>query len=108
MFYIFSFLVDTMPPMISGPDNMIVTIPLGTPPGSGQTTVTWTPPTATDNSGFAILIDASHQPGDTFSTGTTTVTYTYRDPSGNEAVFDFDVVVREGKHAGCLIKNRAL
>lgn len=85
-------LVDTRPPDISGPDDMTVTIPLN----QGGTNVNFVPPTATDNSGTVTLVSSSHNPGDYFQTGTTTVTYIFRDPTGNTSPYSFDVVVQEG------------
>ena len=56
-------------------------------------TVTWTEPTATDNSDMAPTITQSHQPGDSFPVGTTQVTYTFADQQGNEALCSFDVII---------------
>ena len=50
--------------------------------GSDTGTVTWTPPTATDNSGTQTLT-SDYNPGDTFPIGTTLVTYTSADDAGN-------------------------
>ncbi|XP_072051695.1 uncharacterized protein [Amphiura filiformis] len=83
--------VDTSPPVVSGPDDMTVTIPLNT----GGTNVNFNVPTATDNSGSVTRVSGSHNPGDYFPTGTTTVTYVFRDPSGNTNTYTFDVVVLE-------------
>ena len=59
---------------------------------SATATVMWTPPSATDNSG-AVTLTSSHNPGDAFDIGTTTVTYTATDSSSNEATSAFDVIV---------------
>lgn len=53
--------------------------------------VSWTEPTATDN--CSATITSSHSPGDSFSVGTTTVTYTATDPSGNAVSCSFDVTI---------------
>lgn len=59
---------------------------------SCESIVTWTNPTASDNcSGF--VLTSTHDSGDTFPTGTTTVTYTLTDASGNEATCSFDVTI---------------
>ena len=63
-----------------------------TDPASPTAAVTWTSPTATDNSGAVTLI-SSHNPGDLFNIGTTTVTYTATDSSSNEVTSSFDVIV---------------
>ena len=56
--------------------------------------VSWTPPTASDNSGTVASLTSTHNPGDVFDIGTTTVTYTATDPYSNEAVESFSVTVR--------------
>ncbi len=53
---------------------------------------TWTPPTATDNCG-SVTITSTHNPGATFPIGTTPVTYTATDASGNTATASFDVII---------------
>ena len=58
--------------------------------------VTWTPPTASDNSG-AVTLTSSHNPGDTFSLGVTTVTYTAVDAASNMVTDSFMVTIT-GKH----------
>jgi sugar lactone lactonase YvrE len=64
--------------------------------GSGRATcdqvVTWTAPTATDNCG-AVPVTSDYHPGDTFPVGTTTVTYTATDASGNSSHCSFTVTV---------------
>ena len=57
--------------------------------------VTWTLPTASDNSGV-VTMTSSHNPGDTFSLGVTTVTYTAIDSSSNLMTYPFTVTI-EGK-----------
>ncbi len=57
-------------------------------------TVTWIVPTATDNcSATAPVITSSHNSGAVFPVGTTTVTYTATDDSGNSATCSFNVTV---------------
>ncbi len=60
--------------------------------------VSWTPPTigvdVTDNVGVTSIV-ASHAPGDVFSVGRTTVTYTATDLAANGATNAFDVVVED-------------
>ena len=56
--------------------------------------VTWTPPTPNDNC-LGASVTSSHQPGDIFQSGTTTVTYTVTDASGLDASVTFDVTLLE-------------
>lgn len=58
-----------------------------------STNVTWTPPTATDNCP-GVILTSSHNPGDFFPVGTTAVTYTATDGSGNNDICTFDVNVQ--------------
>ncbi|XP_072051832.1 uncharacterized protein [Amphiura filiformis] len=82
--------VDSMPPVITNcPQTTTQTVPLGTSFAS----VTWTEPTATDNSGIAPVRVASHQPGESFPVGTSQVTYIFTDQAGNDAICSFSVVV---------------
>ena len=60
--------------------------------GSGDVSVTWTEPTATDDSGSVGLTQTA-SPGDTFPFGTTEVAYTFSDLTGNSAVCSFNVIV---------------
>lgn len=58
--------------------------------------VNWTPMTATDNcSGVTIV--GSHNPGDLFPVGTTTVTYTATDDNGNSETCSFDITVTDAE-----------
>src|SRR5207253_313583 len=66
--------------------------------GAGRTTcdqtATWTEPTATDNCGGSLaFFSRSHAPGATFSSGTTTVTYVFKDAAGNTTNCSFDITV---------------
>ena len=60
---------------------------------SCQTTVPWTAPTATDN--CSATLSTSHAPGSVFPFGTTLVTYTATDPTGNVATCSFNVIVKD-------------
>ena len=66
---------------------------VNTDASSPTAAVSWTPPTASDNSGEAVTLTSDYTPGDTFPTGTTTVTYTATDSYGNIATSTFNVVV---------------
>ncbi|XP_072049429.1 uncharacterized protein [Amphiura filiformis] len=86
--------VDTIPPVISCIHNISQTVNNGV----GGTTVNWTEPTATDNSGTVTLATRSHNPGSFFPVGTTNVTYKFVDGSNNSANCTFNVSVIEQKH----------
>ena len=60
--------------------------------GSPTGTVSWTAPTATDNSGVA-NVTSTHDPGDSFQIGTTSVTYMAIDQSSNMANCTFSIVI---------------
>ncbi|XP_038047508.1 hyalin-like [Patiria miniata] len=87
--------VDVTPPVISGcPADITVN------PDAGQTfaTVTWTPPTATDNSGAQPNVASTHNPGRRFNANTVSqVTYTFWDARVNIATCQFTITVT-GKH----------
>eukprot|EP01029_Cantina_marsupialis_P005840 TRINITY_DN1632_c0_g5_i1.p3 TRINITY_DN1632_c0_g5~~TRINITY_DN1632_c0_g5_i1.p3 ORF type:complete len:819 (+),score=138.72 TRINITY_DN1632_c0_g5_i1:3540-5996(+) len=75
---------DDQAPVISGcPTNITV--------GACSNTVNWTAPTATDN--CSVTLTSTHNSGDVFNVGTTTVVYTATDASGNKANCSFDVIV---------------
>ncbi|SFT91671.1 gliding motility-associated C-terminal domain-containing protein, partial [Lishizhenia tianjinensis] len=57
--------------------------------------VNWNIPTYTDNCGATMT--ASHVPGDYFPIGTTTVTYTVTDNSGNVSICSFDITVNDNQ-----------
>ncbi|XP_041480035.1 uncharacterized protein LOC121427594 isoform X5 [Lytechinus variegatus] len=91
---------DNENPVISGcPSDQNVTTDIG----NATAVVTWTPPTATDNSGNQTLISTAN-PGDYFPIGNNTVTYTSTDPSGNTDVCTFYVIVFDNENpviSGC-------
>ncbi|MBL0741434.1 HYR domain-containing protein [Chryseolinea lacunae] len=60
---------------------------------SGETEVTWTPPTASTRCGDLTFV-GSHQPGDVFAVGTTKVNYVATNDVGNSVTCSFNVVVR--------------
>ena len=59
--------------------------------------ITWTPPTTTDNYGM-VTLTSDYNPGDWFAIGTTTVTYTATDASGNTAMCSFNVTILGGMY----------
>jgi len=86
-------IVDLLPPDFYGcPSNQ--TINLGST-AVCSTTATWTPPTINDNCGILASYTWSHNPGDTFQVGVTTVTYTAIDANSNTATCSFDIIVTE-------------
>ena len=81
---------DTTPPEVNScPSSLSYTIPFGVTTRG----VTWTEPTATDNSGRTPTISRSHRPGESFPVGTTQVTYTFSDDTGNEAMCSFTITI---------------
>ena len=86
-FFIFT---DAEVPVISGTlSNQTVNTDASLP----NATVSWTPPTASDNSGEAVTLTSDYSPGDTFPIGTTTVIYTATDAYGNNSTSTIIVVV---------------
>ena len=53
-------------------------------------TMTWSEPSASDNSG-SMTLTSDFSSGDTFPIGGTSITYTATDPSGNTATFSFTI-----------------
>ena len=81
--------LDLEIPVIS---NMPENIEQNTDDGEAATTVNWTKPSMTDNSGY-LTLTSSHSPGERLHIGVTTVIYTAVDSSGNEATKSFSVTV---------------
>ncbi len=86
-------LVDTDAPTILGCPGDINT---STELGSFGKTVFWEEPTVFDESGNVVLLYKSHKIGDTFTHGSTLVTYMFTDSTGNLAVCTFEVTVTSG------------
>jgi gliding motility-associated-like protein len=82
--------VDNVPPVFTACPNKLT---LPTDPGKDFATVTWTPPTATDN--CSVTVKSSNKPGETFPIGSKIVTYTATDGSGNTSTCTFEVVVTD-------------
>jgi len=80
--------LDTISPVI---ENLPTDITQNTDAGACGAIVSWTAPTATDNCSAAL--SASHNPGDFFDVGTTTVTYTADDIHGNSTIQTFNVKI---------------
>ena len=60
--------------------------------GSSTAVVSWSAPTASDNSG-SVNLTSSHSSGSTFSIGDTIVTYTAVDASSNSVNATFTITV---------------
>ncbi|MBL4704580.1 MAG: HYR domain-containing protein [Flavobacteriales bacterium] len=81
--------LDSLAPSFSGcPSNMSVTATIA----GCSAAVTWTAPVENDNCG-GVTVVSSHNSGDTLALGTTTITYTATDASGNTSDCSFDVTV---------------
>ena len=94
--YLILFTADVVAPVVVNcPSDQIATYELG----QQGLEISWLEPHATDESGIANLISQSHQPGDIFSKGTTTVNYVFGDESGNEAMCHFDVTANVGEYS---------
>ncbi len=81
---------DIEAPQVACPQNII----METTPGMCDVVASWDTPEFTDNCG-AYVANVSHDSGQTFSIGTTTVTYNIADDAGNTAVCSFDIIVEE-------------
>jgi gliding motility-associated-like protein len=81
--------IDNSPPVFSSCPSAI------TVPGSDdcQAVVSWPVPVATDN--CSVTITTNHNSGESFPIGTTAVTYTATDGSGNKSVCTFNVTVTD-------------
>ncbi|XP_070570291.1 uncharacterized protein [Ptychodera flava] len=79
---------DTEPPVITNCPSDITVIDSG---NNGEQ-VSWVEPDATDNSGN-VYLTSTHQPGATFTAGSTVVVYTASDDAGNNAMCSFTVTV---------------
>jgi len=88
-----TFITDTEPPEIHNcPSN--ITSYTGSHSTNCSASVTWTEPTATDNYKIESFL-SNYAPGASFPVGTTTVTYTAKDPAGNTTTCPFTVTVRD-------------
>ncbi len=80
---------DVAPPTISGPPSDLT---VGNDAGNCSAVVSWTPPTAADTCS-ATMLTSNFSPGATFVVGSTLVTYTATDASGNSSIASFTVTV---------------
>ena len=90
-------MTDNQAPNITGCPMSIVN---STSIGTTTMNITWSAPMASDNSGY-VTLTSSHNPGSSFSVGTTEVNYTAVDGAGNmAAVCAFNVTIN-GMHSAC-------
>ncbi|MCS4435325.1 choice-of-anchor tandem repeat GloVer-containing protein [Aquiflexum gelatinilyticum] len=82
---------DAVDPIIN---NCPTDITVSNDPGDCSAAVSWTAPTANDNSGSVDLV-SNFEPGAVFPVGTTKVTYTATDAAGNQVTCSFDVTVAD-------------
>ena len=80
---------DSEDPTIS---NMPTDVTQNTDSGVSNAVVTWTEPTASDNSGD-VTLTSTHSPGDTFPIGSTPVIYTAVDSSSNSVIDIFTITI---------------
>jgi hypothetical protein len=106
---------NTIPVLAACPGN--ITVFTGTGATTCNATATWIEPTASDNctSSANLVWTKSHTPGSVFAAGTTTVTYTATDASGNVSntcsfnvtVIDNTVPVLSGCPSTVLVNTNA-
>ena len=84
--------VDTQPPTITCPGNQTAVTVQGPCPSAGCATVTFPPPVASDNCP-GVTVACVPPSGSCLPIGTTTVTCTATDASGNTATCSFSVTV---------------
>lgn len=84
--------IDNWTPIVGGcPGNIY----RSTGSNSCPIAVNWTAPTASDNCDLNLAQTQSHTPGSSFQAGTTTVTYTFTDDSGNTSYCTFFVNITD-------------
>ena len=66
--------------------------------GSAEIPVSWSEPSAVDESGNVTLLVKTNSPGDRFGIGTSTVTYLFADPSNNMASCEFKITVQSSEY----------
>ncbi|PIK42606.1 hypothetical protein BSL78_20532 [Apostichopus japonicus] len=87
--------LDVSPPEVlyCPPNTLHYTLPPG---GKDSANVTWPQPKARDNSNsFLNQTMRTYPPGSSFAIGSTNVTYTFQDGSGNQAFCEFQVILSE-------------
>jgi hypothetical protein len=93
--------LDVQPPTITGcPSN----ISMNNAPGQCDRQIFWNAPTASDNCS-GVTFSTSHIPGSTFPVGSTNVTYTATDASGNISTCVFSVTVTDNEKPITVCQN---
>ncbi|XP_072028523.1 uncharacterized protein [Amphiura filiformis] len=82
---------DELPTITGTPSDMTTT----TDTNTATAAVSWTDPTASDNSGGDVTLTSDTTSGSHFPIGTSTVTFTAMDPSGNQATNSFQITVTD-------------
>lgn len=95
--------VDDVRPVVTCPQDVTTIVIEGLP----GTTVTFTEPVASDNSGTATISSITQQSNSFFSVGSTPVVVIATDPSGNTAQCTFNVIVQPGKDS-ILVKGEKI
>lgn len=83
-------LIDTLPPNITCPANMVVNNASGTCSAVVNYTVT-----ASDDCAYTVIQTSGIASGEDFPVGTTNNSFTVNDPAGNQAVCSFSVEVKK-------------
>ena len=91
---------DIIAPVFANCPTNITQTAIGT-----TATVTWTPPTATDNCTATPTVTSTHTPNTAFSIGVTTVIYTARDARNNATTCTFNVTVSSPSTSYCPSKS---
>ncbi len=86
-------LKDNQSPVIS---NCPTDINVNVEGGTCEAVANWTAPAATDNVGVANFT-SSHNSGDTYPLGKTTVTYTAEDAAGKSSLCSFNITVKDSE-----------
>ncbi|XP_041474432.1 fibronectin-like [Lytechinus variegatus] len=73
---------DTIPPVVSCPPDVTVTVQLGS---TQSEVINVGEPTVSDNSGVVVLVNSTLPAESRFPIGTTAVDFIYRDPANNQA-----------------------
>jgi hypothetical protein len=84
----FSIIDNVAPTITSVPNNVTITADANT----CEATYSWNPPIVSDNC-VGVSMTSNYLPGSSFPIGTTTVTYTATDASGNTANVSFEITV---------------
>ena len=89
-FFCFKALGPNQPPLVFNCPNDITTT---LPAGQQSAIISWTEPTATDDSGLVPTRTSTHNPQTSFNVGTTLVTYTFIDNLGLTSTCTFNVII---------------